>query len=224
MPCEAGCRLLNAAASRKRPDGGRPSSARVNVLTFKGPHLPDSVSISSGIAARYATALFELALEAGTMDRLESNVADLKDALAASEDFRSLISSPVHSREEMSGAVTAIAERMGLDGLVCSTLALMASKRRLFVLPAMLEGVESLLAEHRGVVQVEIVSAQELEPSESEALERMFRERLGKDVKVDISVDASLIGGLSAKIGSRLVDASIRTKLARLRNLMQEVG
>ena len=186
--------------------------------------MPDSVSISSGIAARYATALFELALEADTADRLESNVADLKDALAASGDFRSLISSPVHSREEMSAAITAIADRMELDGLVSSTLALMASKRRLFVLPAMLESIEALLAEHRGVVQVEIVSAQELERSESEALEGMLRESLGKDVKIDISVDSGLIGGLSAKIGSRLVDASIRTRLARLRNLMQEVG
>ena len=92
------------------------------------------------------------------------------------------------------------------------------------MLPAMLDCIEALLAEHKGVIHVEIVSAEELGEQDSDVLERMFRERLGRDVRIDMSVDEGLIGGLSAKIGSRLVDASIRTNLARLRNLMQEVG
>ena len=186
--------------------------------------MTDSVSISAGIAARYATALFELSLEAGSIDALEKSVAELRDALVASEDLRSLISSPVYTRDEMANAVSAVAERMNLDGLVRNTLALMASKRRLFVLPAMLDRVDSLIAEHKGVITVEVVSAEELGSGESESLKRMFRDRLGKDIRIDLSVDKRLIGGLSAKIGSRLVDASMRTRLSTLRNLMQGVG
>ena len=193
-------------------------------LILERPLLPDSVSISSGVAARYATALFELALEEGSVDRLEANVAELKDTLAESVDLRTLISSPIYSRDEMARAIGIVAKKMGLEGNVGKTLALMASKRRLFVLPAMLDCIEALLAEHKGVIHVEIVSAEELGEQDSDVLERMFRKRLGRDVRIDMSVDEGLIGGLSAKIGSRLVDASIRTNLARLRNLMQEVG
>ncbi len=179
--------------------------------------------MSSGIASRYATALFELSLEAGSLGELEGSVAELKQALAASKDLRSLITSPVHSRAEMGAAISAIADRMQLAPLVRNTLALMASKRRLFVLPAMLGRIEELIADHKGVVSVEIVSAQELGEQESMGLERMLRERLGKDVDIARTVDASLIGGLSVKIGSRLIDASMRSKLSSLRNLMQEV-
>ena len=180
--------------------------------------MPDSVSISSGIAARYATALFELSLEAGAVDKLDEDVAALGVALSGSEDLRSLITSA-----EMASAITAIARRMELSALTTNALGLMAEKRRLFVLPALLKSVGALIADHKGIVSVEVVTAEELDEQDSEALGRMLRERLGMDVTIDMSVDPGLIGGLSARIGSRLIDASMRTKLTTLRNLMQEV-
>ena len=216
----AKCRRVEYAA----PGGRQYDDSDVNHVILERPHLTDSVSISTGIAARYATALFELSLEAGSIDALEKSVAELRDVLVESEDLRTLISSPVYTRDEMASAISAVAERMNLDSLVRNTLALMASKRRLFVLPAMLDRVDSLVAEHKGVITVEVVSAEELGSGESESLKRMFRDKLGKDIRIDLSVDRRLIGGLSAKIGSRLVDASIRTRLSTLRNLMQGVG
>ena len=185
--------------------------------------MPDSVSISSGIAARYATALFELSLEADAVDKLDEDVAALGVALSESEDLRSLITSPVYTRAEMASAITAIARRMDLSALTTNTLGLMAEKRRLFVLPALIESVGALIADHKGIVSVEVVTAEELDEKDSEALGHMLRERLGMDVTIDMSVDPELIGGLSARIGSRLIDASMRTKLTTLRNLMQEV-
>ena len=186
--------------------------------------MTDSVSISTGIAGRYATALFELSREADSTARLENDVSALRAALGESDDLRALITSPVYSREEMASAITAVAERMGLDRLVTNTLAVMASKRRLFALPLLLDRVDALLAEHNGIVSVEVLSAEDIGQEEMAALESMLKDSLNKAIRVDVKVDSSLIGGLSVKIGSRLVDASIRTRLAKLKNVMQEVG
>ncbi len=151
-------------------------------------------------------------------------MSDLRAALEGSDDLRSLITSPVYSREEMASAITAVAERMGLDRLVTNTLAIMASKRRLFALPLLLDRVDALLDEHNGVVSVEVMSAEEIGKDEMATLATMLQDRLNKVIRVDVTVDSSLIGGLSVKIGSRLVDASIRTRLVKLKNAMQEVG
>ncbi len=185
--------------------------------------MTESVSVSSGIASRYAAALFELVLEENLIDELFSDIVSVREVLAAGGGFDSLIASPIYSRQEMAAAVEAVAARIGLGRLMRNTLALMASKRRLFVLPAMLDRLETMLDEHRGVVTAEIAAARELNESESAALKTALRGACGKDVRFEIRVDESLIGGVSARLGSRLVDATVKAKLANLKNALREV-
>lgn len=186
--------------------------------------MSESVSITSGIASRYAAALFELTAEAGEIDVLDDDIAGVRAVLAAGDDFRTLINSPIYSREEMAAAAAAIAERIGLSGLTRNTLALMASKRRLFALPAMLDALEALLDERRGVVSAEIVAAHALSEDELATLKDTLRGAVGKDVRFDVRVDETLIGGVSARLGSKLVDATVKTRLSNLKNALREVG
>ena len=186
--------------------------------------MSESVSVTSGIAARYAAALFELSEEADEIDALDDDIAAVRAVLAAGEDFRTLINSPIYSREEMAAAVAAIAERIGLGGLTRNTLALMASKRRLFALPAMLDALEALLDQRRGVVSAEIVAAHALSETELARLKESLRGAVGKDVRFEVKVDETLIGGVAARLGSKLVDATVKTKLSNLKNALREVG
>lgn len=184
----------------------------------------ETVSVSAGIAARYAQAAFELADEAEGLDRLASEASDLRAALEESADFRSLIRSPIHSREEMANAVAAIAARMGLGPVLANTLSLMAAKRRLFALPAMLARVDELISARKGVTRAQIVSAQELDADELARISELLRNSAGTDVEIEVSVDESLIGGLMAKLGSRMVDGTLRTRLSNLGNAMRMAG
>ena len=186
--------------------------------------MPENLSMTQGIASRYATALFELSRESDSLDQLERDIGDLRAILAESEDFRILIKSPVYSRDEMARAVAAVAETANLGGMTRNTLSLMAANRRLFALRALLDQLESLIAEHRGVVTAEVVSAQALDDDAIERLKESLGRKAGREVRFNLSVDESLVGGLVAKLGSRMVDTSIRTKLSNLRNAMREVG
>jgi F-type H+-transporting ATPase subunit delta len=206
------------AARLNRSSSGQGSrrSERVDVS--------DSASISTGIASRYATAVFELAKEQGNLDGLGTDIDALNGALSESEDFRSLISSPVYSRDELSSAASAVAKKMGLSGTMTNTLALMSEKRRLFVLPQLLGELSRLLADERGEVTAEVTAAKALTAEQEKKLAETLKARVGKDVNINMSVDESLIGGLIVKVGSRMIDTSIRSKLAALQNTMKEVG
>lgn len=184
----------------------------------------EPASISAGIAARYATAVFDIAEENKALDSLETSINDLAAALADSEELNSLIQSPLVSREEQGAAITAVADKMGLDPVLRNTLALMADKRRLFVLPALIEALRARLADARGEVTAEVVSAKALTKTQSEKLAKTLAERVGKKVTINASVDASIIGGLVVKVGSKMIDSSIRSKLNSLQNAMKEVG
>lgn len=184
----------------------------------------ESASISTGIAARYATALFELSKDEKTIPALESDVDVLGAALADSADFRDLIASPIYSREEQSRAVAAVAAKAGLTKSMANTLALMSAKRRLFVLPQLVSELRARIAEAKGEVTAEVVAAKALTKAQEDKLAKTLKERVGKDVKVIMSVDESLIGGLVVKVGSKMIDTSIRAKLASLQNRMKEVG
>ncbi len=186
--------------------------------------MSEPASISTGIAARYATAVFELAREDNALDALESDIAALSAAIDESEDLRALIDSPVYGREEQAAAMGAIAEKMGLSGTVANTLSLMASKRRLFVLPQLLGELSRLIAEAKGEVTADVTAAKALSSDQQAKLAETLKARVGKDVKIKMSVDESLIGGLVVKVGSRMIDTSIRSKLAALQNTMKEVG
>ena len=184
----------------------------------------EPASISNGISGRYATALFDLAKEEKTLPRLEKDVATLSEAIAASEDLTKLISSPVYTRVEMQAAVTAVASKIGLGDKLTNTLALMAQNRRLFVVPQLISGLRALIAEHKGEVTAEVVSAKALTKTQADKLAKALKAQIGKDVNVDATVDESLIGGMIVKVGSKMIDTSVKSKLAALQNTMKEVG
>jgi F-type H+-transporting ATPase subunit delta len=184
----------------------------------------NSGSLTSGVAARYATAVFELAREGGSIEKVEADLGAIEAALAESPDLREMISSPVFSRQDTVNAVRAIADRMGLGIEATNTLALMASNRRLFILPAVIARVKAMIAADRGEVSAEVSAAKPLTEAQAADLREKLSASVGKDVELKVTVDESLIGGLVVRIGSRMIDTSIRSKLAKLQNVMKEVG
>ncbi|MGH1457902.1 MAG: F0F1 ATP synthase subunit delta [Paracoccaceae bacterium] len=186
--------------------------------------MSEPAAISSGIAARYATAVFDLAKETKKVKAVESDVGALEEALAASTDFATLISSPLYSRDEQEGAIAAIAKQMKLSPMMGNTLRLMASKRRLFVMPALLNALREAIAADKGEVTAEVVSAKALTKTQSDKLSKVLAANVGKDVSIKATVDESLIGGLVVKVGSKMIDTSIRSRLNSLQNAMKEVG
>ena len=179
--------------------------------------------MSAGIASRYAQAVFELADESDSLDVLERDVADLRAAISDSTDLRTLINSPLYGREDMTRAIVAVASKMGVSASIANALALMAMKRRLPALPAMLARIEVLVDERKGIAKAEVVSARELSADELERLSELLRRKAGKDVRIDHSVDLSLLGGLVVKLGSKMVDSSVRSRLFHLKSAMHEV-
>ena len=186
--------------------------------------MSEPASISSGIAARYATALFELAKEDKALKALEADADALGAALAASPELGAMIASPVISRDEQAAAIAAIAKKMKLSALTANTLALMAANRRLFVLPQLVTDILARIATEKGEVTAEVTSAAALSADQAAKLAATLKARVGKDVKLKTAVDESLIGGLVVKLGSTMIDTSVRSKLAALQNAMKEVG
>lgn len=184
----------------------------------------EPASISQGIAARYAQALFDLSKEAKALKALEADTDALDAALKASADLRDMIASPVLTRDDQARAIAAVAAKMKLSDLAANTLALMASKRRLFVLPQLVADLRARIAEEKGEVTAEVASAVELTAEQAKALAETLQASVGKTVKLNTTVDESLIGGLVVKVGSKMIDTSIRSKLASLQNAMKEVG
>ncbi len=184
----------------------------------------EPASVSAGIAARYASALFELARDAGALKALDADAEALKAALAESPELGAMIGSPVISRTEQAGAIGAIAAKMGLNPLTANTLALMADKRRLFVLPQFLAELGNLIAAEKGEITAEVTSAAKLSAAQAKKLAETLKAKVGKTVKLNATVDESLIGGLIVKLGSTMIDTSVKAKLASLQNAMKEVG
>ncbi|MGO4854233.1 F0F1 ATP synthase subunit delta [Phaeovulum sp. W22_SRMD_FR3] len=186
--------------------------------------MSEPASISAAIAGRYASAVFELSQEAGGFAALESDIAALAAALATSADLRDLISSPLYAREAQANAMAAVVAQMGLSPLMANTLALMAGKRRLFVLPQLLSALNALIAEAKGEVTADVTAAEVLSPAQADKLAAALSAKTGKIVKLNLSVDESLIGGLIVKLGSKMIDTSVASKLASLQTAMKEVG
>jgi len=184
----------------------------------------EPASISTGIAARYATALFDLAAEEGALAALEADVGALEAALAESADLHDLITSPIYGRDVSAAAIGKVADAMGVDAMTGNTLRLMAQKRRLFVLPALLSALRARIAEHKGEVSAEVLSAKALTKAQSDKLSKVLKAATGREVNLKSTVDESLIGGLVVKVGSTMIDTSIKAKLNALQNTMKEVG
>jgi len=168
--------------------------------------------------------MFDLASETGSLGALEADTAALEGALADSADLRDLIQSPIYSREPTEAAIGGVASAMGLDAITANTLRLMAQKRRLFVLPALLAELRSRIADHKGEVTVDVVTAKPLAGAHAKRLVAVLKKAVGKEVTLNATVDESLIGGLVVKVGSKMIDTSIRSKLNALQNSMKEVG
>ena len=186
--------------------------------------MSDASSLTSGIAGRYATALFEIATEGKKLKAVEGDLDALAAALDCSAELTDLISSPIYSREQQSAVMADVCKKMGLGTQVSNTVALMSSKRRLFALPALIVGVKALAAAARGEVTAEVTAAKALTKAQQESLAKALKKSVGKDVTINMSVDEDIIGGLIVKMGSKMIDTSIASKLANLQNAMKEVG
>lgn len=176
------------------------------------------------IAERYASALYELADSAKALDQVAADLRSLKAMMAASSDLVRLIRSPVLGRADQSKAVTALAEKAGFHDLTRRFLGTVAANRRLFTLTSVIEGFLAELARRRGEATADVTSAVSLTPAQTAALEEALRSVVGSKVTVDLKVDRSLIGGLVVRVGSRMIDTSLATKLRRLRLAMKGVG
>ena len=183
-----------------------------------------SSTLVSSAAGRYATALFELAGESDALAQTEVDMAALGQALEASDDLRALISTPIYTRDEQGRAMASVTKAMGLSALVANVVGLMASKRRLFVLGEVIGIFAKLMAEHRGEVTAEVTAARALSDLQQAGLVRTLKDAIGREVKLKVTVDEGIIGGLVVKVGSKMIDTSIRSKLASLQNAMREVG
>ncbi|KEP71020.1 ATP synthase F0F1 subunit delta [Thioclava dalianensis] len=186
--------------------------------------MSEPASISASIAGRYALAIFDLSREANDVKALEADVDALSAALEGSDELREVIASPIYTRDQQSGAIAALAQKMGLSAPMGNGLQLMAAKRRLFTLPQLLRRLNALIAEEKGEVTADVVSASELSAAQAKSLAATLKKQTGKTVKLNTAVDESLIGGMIVKLGSRMIDTSIKSKLASLKNAMKEVG
>ena len=186
--------------------------------------MSDTSILVSDAAGRYANALFELARDEGALEATERDVEALGVALKESADFRTLIASPLYGRDDQARGMAAIADEMGLSPLVRNFAALMASKRRLYMLPKVIDIFRALMAEHRGEVTAEVVAARELSEAQANKLAETLKSAEGRDVRLNVTVDENLIGGIVVRVGSRMIDTSIRSRLAQLQNAMREVG
>lgn len=183
--------------------------------------MPDHSVHASGLAGRYASALFDLARGGDALDAVADDLAGLKELHAESADFRRLIASPVLTRDEQRRAVTAIAEKGGAQDLTKKFLGLLAEKRRLFALPAMIDAFAAMLSDHRGEIEAEVISAAPLTDEQKKTVEKQLAEAAGQKVQINAEVDQGLIGGLIVRVGSRMIDASLRSKLHQLELAMR---
>lgn len=181
-------------------------------------------SLVASAAGRYATALFQLALDQGELDRVDADLGLLRDALAASADLRDLIASPLYTRDDQARGLSALGVAMGLSVTTRNVVGLLAQKRRVYALPQVIALYGALLADHRGEVEAEVTAARPLSDAQAAALTDTLRTAMGRDIKLTVSVDDSLIAGLVVKVGSKMIDTSVRTKLANLKYAMKEVG
>jgi F-type H+-transporting ATPase subunit delta len=174
------------------------------------------------MAGRYATALFDLAREAHAIDAVKGDL-DRFDALAAeSADLTRLVRSPVFSEEEQLRALSAVLEHASIGGLAANFLKLVTSNRRLFAVRDMIKAFRELVAQHRGEATAEVTVAEQLKNEHIQALREALRSVSGKHVDLDIKVEPAILGGLVVKLGSRMVDTSLRTKLNAIKHAMKE--
>jgi F-type H+-transporting ATPase subunit delta len=178
--------------------------------------------IVSGMAGRYATALFDLARETRAIDAVKADLERFDALIVESADLTRLVRSPVFSAGQQLQALSAVLERAGVGGLAAKFLKLVTSNRRLFAVRDMIKGYRELVAEHRGEATAEVTVAERLKDEHLAALRGALKSVSGKEVDLAVKIDPAIIGGLVVKLGSRMVDSSLRTKLNAIRHAMKE--
>jgi F-type H+-transporting ATPase subunit delta len=178
--------------------------------------------IVSGMAGRYATALFDLARDENAIDAVKADLDHFEALLAESPDLTRLVRSPVFSADEQLQALAAVLARAGIGGIAAKFLQLVTANRRLFAVRAMIKAYRALVADHKGEATAEVTVAEALKDDHLGALRAALKAVSGKDVDLAIKVDPAIIGGLVVKLGSRMVDTSLRTKLNAIRHAMKE--
>jgi F-type H+-transporting ATPase subunit delta len=175
----------------------------------------------STIAGRYATAVFELAVEGKAMDAVAGDLAALKAMMKASPDLTRLVRAPVFSHDDQKKGMAAILSQMGANPLTVQFIFLLAAKRRLFILTDIITAFDAMVARSKGEVRAEVTSARPLSDGELAKLKEVLKAKLAREPKLETHVDPTLLGGLIVKVGSRMIDSSIRTKLDGLRTAMR---
>ena len=178
----------------------------------------------SGVAERYASSLFELALEASAVESVGSDLDQFQAMIDSSDDMKRLVTSPVFSAADQRNAVSALAAKAGLGELTTNFLKVVAGNRRLFAVSGMIAGYRDIAARHRGELTADVASAHELDEEQTNQLKAALKDITGKDVTINVTVDPSILGGLIVKVGSRQIDSSLRTKLSTLKLALKEVG
>ena len=176
---------------------------------------------ATGLAGRYATAIFELAQEEKGVETIERDFVTLMAAILESPDLARLVRAPVFSREEQAKGMKAVLAAFDAAPLTTRFVLMLASKRRLFVLLDIIRAFEGLVSHQRGQVEAVVTSARPLSESETGALKAALKASLGRDPRIETRVDPSLLGGLVVKVGSRMIDSSIRAKLNGIRHAMR---
>lgn len=178
----------------------------------------------SGVADRYAGALFELCTSAAKIKAAEKDLNSLDAAIADSADLSRLIKSPVFSADDQMKAIDAVLAKAGLSDMVSNFIRVVAKNRRLFVLPTMIDAFRRMAADARGEIAGEVTSAAKLTADQRKELKAALKAKMGKDVALTETVDPTILGGLIVKVGSQMIDTSVRTKLTSLKTMMKEVG
>ena len=180
-----------------------------------------SGGIQASLAGRYATALFELARDEKQLEAVGASLTAVRGALRDSDDLKALTTSPLIGREDAVRGIAAAAQAMQLDPITSNFLGVLAQNRRLGQLESVIRYFNLLAAHHRGETTAEVTSAHPLNDDQVAALKANLKSRLGRDVAVDLTVDPTILGGLVVKVGSQMIDGSIRTKLNSLAHAMK---
>ena len=178
----------------------------------------------SGMAGRYATALFELALESNSLDAVTADLERFDALVVGSADLARLVRSPAFTAEEHVKALTAVLAAVGIGGISAQFLKVVASNRRLFAVRDMIRDFRQLIARHKGEVTARVTVAEKPSDTHLAAIAEALKAVTHKEVKVDVKIDPAIIGGLVVQLGSRMVDSSLRTKLNAIKHAMKEVS
>ncbi len=181
-------------------------------------------TIVEGVAGRYAAALFDLAKDSSKISEVEADLNKFQSMLDMSDDLKSLVRSPVISTDDQSKAMGAILAKAGIGGLAANFFKLIAGNRRLFAAQDIIKAYRAISAKERGEVTADVTSAVALNDAQTAELKKALKASVGKDVTLSAHVDPSLLGGLIVKVGSRMVDSSLRTKLQNLKVQLSGTG